>query len=1112
MHRNRMTWMAAVLGTAAVTGLMGCGKDKIDAIGSASVSVKALSIADIASVTVTVQGATMPAPITVPLTKNGAQYSALVSSLPVGTDYTFTASAKDAGNVELYHGGVTGQTIAKNQTANVVINMNQNATPDPLVNEAPVIDTLTATSLSVSNNDLVTVKVAGHDPDGEPDTLGIAWVWESTCPGSLGTPSPTPGATTSLSQIVFTAPATDGPCTINVTAKDARLPDYLQTKASLTIQVNAASAAGNAKITAIPNTCPVMVDLRANPLPLDVGAPVTLSVSATDSDGDGLHYAWVSPDCTGTFDPAGANAQTVTFTLGAVPPSFNCTFLVTVDDGTFPNGGLKCSIVNHLSVPVHNPAGDVQSSCAWGYDYQSRDMISGTDEVKLEIVAPSTGCPAGWVIEWVSSDSELLTPLATLDPPFTSGVTYTAPAGAEDGTPVTVTVTASCPGLPVDPCSHEFLLVPANNFCADKDNGTPCELPNKCITGTTCQDHVCAGTAKVCDANPDQCKQNTCDPADGVCKEENKAEGTTCDDGQNCTEADKCSAGICGGVAKVCPGDGNECHVGVCNPANGACGIADAADGTSCDDSNLCTGATPPGDTCTAGTCGGAETECQAGYVCTPSTGLCDPKVCLNASYAKKIVPPLMGLSVNPAGTPWMAGQIYNPFDFGTGTLASSGSADIYLAQVIPGSGMADLVFTFGDVNSKDQAASGVAVASQGNVGLIGTTTGEIQFTDKNSDGSAPGGEGVAGVDYLSATALTPFYGVFLPTAASPCALPAPATCASPVKAHMVDVGTGSLLSVASNPNVNAFAFCGKTSKAVPTWSATSATNKGVITTGAAGPHGGGMDIVVAKVDAVTGNVLWGRQFGGSADQVCDSVTIANNGDVIIAGNYTGTLDFGGGIALPPVADTTAGLVFVAKLASADGVPLAAATWGGSGRNNAYGLTVDASDNIVVAGSLNGNIDFGGGISIVNTGLTDVFALKLTSALAPVWATSFGDSVYDQSAKTVGVASGGDVFIGGSFKGTLGALGLTSASTTALDAFTAQLAAADGSVLCAKAFGDGPGAQSTSMLTVARTASGSLANSVMIGGAFSSDITLGATTLSTGSASLAASYLSRLVP
>jgi hypothetical protein len=462
-----------------------------------------------------------------------------------------------------------------------------------------------------------------------------------------------------------------------------------------------------------------------------------------------------------------------------------------------------------------------------------------------------------------------------------------------------------------------------------------------------------------------------------------------------------------------------------------------------------------------------------------------------------------MGLGISPAGTPWIAGQIYNPFDFGTGTLSSSGSADIYLAKINPATGLADLVFTFGDVASKDQVASGVAVAAQGNIGLIGTTTGEIQFTDKNSDGSAPGGEGVAGLDYLSATALTPFYAVFDGASTG--------TVVTPVKEHMVDVGTGSLLSIASNPNANAFAFCGKTSKQVPNWS-TSATNKGVILPTGTAVAGGGMDIIVAKVDATTGNVVWGRQFGGAADQVCDSVTVANNGDVIIAGNYTGTLNFSATVTLPVVSDTTAGLFFVAKLASADGLPIAAATWGTSGRNNAYGVTVDASDNIVVAGSLNGNIDFGGGIAITNTGLTDVFAVKLTSALAPVWAKSFGDSLYDQSAKVVGVSAGGDVFIGGSFKGTLGALGLTSSSTTALDAFTAQLAAADGTPLCAHVYGDAAGAQAVSGLTVARAASGALANSIMFAGAFSSDITLGSSTLSTGSASLSASFLSRLAP
>jgi hypothetical protein len=280
------------------------------------------------------------------------------------------------------------------------------------------------------------------------------------------------------------------------------------------------------------------------------------------------------------------------------------------------------------------------------------------------------------------------------------------------------------------------------------------------------------------------------------------------------------------------------------------------------------------------------------------------------------------------------------------------------------------------------------------------------------------------------------------------------------------------------------------------------------------------MDIFVAKIDATTGHVSWGRQFGGAGDQVCESVAMDSSGNVIVAGNYNGTLHFGGGAAdFSDVNDSSGdpelgkAILFVAKLDKDTGSAISAKTWGSAGRNDAFGLTVDKDDNIVVAGSLGGNIDFGGSpdISIVDQGLTDVFVVKLSSSLTPMWADSFGDKSNDQSAKSVATSSTGDVYIGGTFKGSLSSMTDSDPSNTTTDAYVLQLAAIDGAMVCAHQYGDGLGSQSISAITVARAATGSLADSVAIGGNFSSNLTGGSTTLSNDVASSAA-FVARLVP
>jgi hypothetical protein len=474
----------------------------------------------------------------------------------------------------------------------------------------------------------------------------------------------------------------------------------------------------------------------------------------------------------------------------------------------------------------------------------------------------------------------------------------------------------------------------------------------------------------------------------------------------------------------------------------------------------------------------------------------------IGANNARMWLPPLAGMGVGSSGIPWATGRIYAPFDFGSGMVSPTKSNDIYLARLDPATCQASATFTFGGAGGKDRRAGGVAVAANGNVGLIGSFSGEINFTGRNAEGSGPDGKpGIAGLDYLKSGRPAPFFGVFDGNSKG--------THITPIKTHVVSVGFGALLSVGSNPGQDAFALCGKTDKAVPSWSDSGET-MGVITDSKA-VAGGGMDIVVAKIDATTGAVVWGKQFGGAGNQGCDSATLDNNGDVIIAGGYSGTLSFGS-IALPTVANQELALIYVARLNGATGEPIAARTWGKGGRSNAYGLTVDSSNNIVVAGVLGGSIDFGGGISIVNNGWTDAFVAKLTPELALAWAKSFGDADFDQGVNSVGVSSKGDVFIGGSFQGGLGMLGLTSASNTAPDAFTAELAAADGAVLSAHAYGDAAGEQAISTVTVARAATGRLANSTFVGGSFWSTITFGSTTLKTDSRRALVGFVARLAP
>jgi hypothetical protein len=165
--------------------------------------------------------------------------------------------------------------------------------------------------------------------------------------------------------------------------------------------------------------------------------------------------------------------------------------------------------------------------------------------------------------------------------------------------------------------------------CAPLD-GTSCDDGDACTTNDACQAGTCvAGTAVTCDpGNP--CKTaGVCNPATGQCESTVLADGAPCDDGSLCTESSACSGGLCvGPVTVFCEGEAPDaCHgAPACDPATGACAPPPLADGTSCDDGDLCSATSA----CVEGACVAvapvsclAENECQSKGTCDPATGLC---------------------------------------------------------------------------------------------------------------------------------------------------------------------------------------------------------------------------------------------------------------------------------------------------------------------------------------------------------------------------------------------------------------------------------------------------------------------------------------------------------
>src|SRR6185436_12939904 len=151
---------------------------------------------------------------------------------------------------------------------------------------------------------------------------------------------------------------------------------------------------------------------------------------------------------------------------------------------------------------------------------------------------------------------------------------------------------------------------------------------NACTQTDTCSGGSCVGGNPVICTPLDPCHvAGTCNTGTGVCTNPNAGNGTTCSDGNGCTQNDTCQSGTCQPGAPVTCTPLDPCHLaGTCNPGTGTCSNPNANDGTGCSDGNACTQT----DTCQSGTCTGSNPvtctpldPCHVAGTCNPGTGSC---------------------------------------------------------------------------------------------------------------------------------------------------------------------------------------------------------------------------------------------------------------------------------------------------------------------------------------------------------------------------------------------------------------------------------------------------------------------------------------------------------
>lgn len=175
----------------------------------------------------------------------------------------------------------------------------------------------------------------------------------------------------------------------------------------------------------------------------------------------------------------------------------------------------------------------------------------------------------------------------------------------------------------------------------------------------------------------------------------------------------------------------------------------------------------------------------------------------------------------------------------------------------------------------------------------------------------------------------------------------------------------------------------------------------------------GSVDLFVAGRDA-NGDCTWTRRIttihppGTNTEARMVGIARASNGDLAVAGHFHGTLDIDGTIL-----ESTGGKdLFVARY-DAGGTLLWALSEGAPGMQQASGIALDASGNVIVTGTFTDAFAIGSD-ALSTAGASDGFIAKYTASGGPQWARTMGGAGYD-GTNGVGCDATGNIHVTGSY-------------------------------------------------------------------------------------------------
>lgn len=287
-------------------------------------------------------------------------------------------------------------------------------------------------------------------------------------------------------------------------------------------------------------------------------------------------------------------------------------------------------------------------------------------------------------------------------------------------------------------------------------------------------------------------------------------------------------------------------------------------------------------------------------------------------------------VAIDASGNSYFAGDFQGTVNLGGGNLSSLGGYDMYLTKF---DALGNHVWSQRLGGTGDQHAMSLAIDPLGNLYLGGYFAGQVNF-----------GDGIVTSMGLN--------DMFLAKFSSSGALI--------WRARRGDAQDQKLQSVATDSFGNVL-FAGSFSGTLSL-------------VGADLVSAGGSDMFIAQYNS-TGAYNWGKRFGDAADQMVTSMTVDPSDNVLMLGDFAGTLNFGAG----NVNSVGATDIILAKF-NVSGAFQWDRQYGTASPALSRSVATDATGNIFIAGIFLCCIDFGGGPLLENGGGYDIFVAKLAPA------------------------------------------------------------------------------------------------------------------------------------